>query len=317
MLLADFPPLGLRLAAVVFGVVWGSFLNVVIHRVPRGMSVVRPASHCPSCGAAIAGYRNIPVLSWLVMRGKASCCGATISPRYPLVEAAGGVMSLAILEAIVFAMPQATPALHALVVYLTDLALGLGLTAAAFIDVEHMIVPDSISLGGTALGIATFALRDMQLTDSLTGAIAGFALVWLPFDFLYSKLRGKPGMGLGDAKLTMLAGAWFGYPGALFALGAGAIQGTLATVALLIAGKRIEEPEAVKREREQLRAELATMSEQERALVEKELRLDPLADEPEEGLGKARIAFGPFLILAILECLLIGRDRIVGWIVGP
>ena len=316
MLLADFPHLALRIMAVLFGLVWGSFLNVVIYRLPRGMSVVRPASHCPACGKSIPGYRNIPVLSWVFLRGKAGCCGAPISPRYPLVEAAGGLVSLAIVEAVILAFPPETEAIHALAVYVADLALALALIAAAFIDLEHMIVPDVISFGGTALGIATFALRDLRLTDSLIGAAVGFALVWLPFDVLYARVRGKAGMGLGDAKLTMLAGAWFGYPGALFVLGAGAVQGTVAALAIVISGKKIEEPEAVKREREELRAELATMSEKERAEVEKELALDPLADEPEEGLGKARIAFGPFLILAILECLLIGRERIFGWISG-
>jgi leader peptidase (prepilin peptidase)/N-methyltransferase len=310
MLLADFPPLGLRIAAVLFGLVWGSFLNVVIYRVPRGMSVVRPASHCPGCGASIPGYRNVPVLSWIFLRGKAGCCGVPISPRYPLVEAAGGVLSWAIVEVIVLPMAPQTPAIHALAVYLADLALALGLLAAAFIDVEHMIIPDAISLGGTALGIATFALRDMRLTDALIGAAVGFAEVWL-IDFVYSKWRGKAGMGIGDAKLTMLAGAWFGYGGALFTLGAGAIQGTLVMVALLATGKRIEEPEAVKRERQQLRAELETMSAEERAEVEKEIALDPLGEEPEEGLAKAPIAFGPFLILAILELLLIGRERML------
>src|SRR5438105_15868720 len=123
-------------------------------------------------------------------------------------------------------------------------------------------------------------------------------------------------MGLGDAKLLALAGGWFGWQGALFVLGAGAIQGTVAAIGLVLFGKKIEEPEAVKREREELRAELAAMSEAERAEIEKELALDPLAEEPEEGLGKARIAFGPFLILAILECLLIGRDRILGWMLA-
>ncbi len=316
LLLADFPPLGLRIAALLFGLVWGSFLNVVIYRVPRGMSVVRPASRCPACGAAIPAYRNIPVVSWLVQRGRAACCEARISARYPLVEAAGGLMSWAVLEAIVLALPPETPALHALAVFLADVALVLALVAAAFIDVEHMIVPDTISLGGTAFGVATFALRDMRFVDALLGAAIGFTAVWLPLVVGYQRLRGKAGMGLGDAKLLALAGAWFGWQGALFVLGAGAIQGTIGALGLVLFGKKLDEPEAVKREREAIKAELAAMSDEERAEVEKELALDPLAEEPEAGLGKARIAFGPFLILAILECLLIGRDRILGWILG-
>jgi leader peptidase (prepilin peptidase)/N-methyltransferase len=312
--LADFPPAFLRVVAVLFGLVWGSFLNVVIHRLPREMSLVRPASHCPACGTPIPFYRNLPVLSWLLQRGRAACCGAKVSPRYLFVELAGGLASWAIVETLILPLPGATPALHALAVYLADLALALGLVAAAFIDLEHMIVPDSISLGGTVLGLATFALRDQQPLDGVIGAAVGFVVVWLPFVFGYAKLRGRPGMGLGDAKLTMLAGAWFGWPGALLVLGGGAVQGSVAMLILALAGKKVEEPEAVRREREELRAELEQLDPEERAAVEKELEADPLAEEPESGWGKARVAFGPFLILAILECLLIGTERIFDWI---
>ncbi len=314
LVLADFPPLFLRILALVLGLLWGSFLNVVIHRLPRGMSVVRPPSHCPACQTPIAAFRNVPVFGWLFLRGKAACCGAPISMRYPLVELAGGVLSLAIVEAVVLALPPDVEALRALAVFVASFALALGLLAAAFIDLEHMIVPDVISIGGTLLGVATFALRDMSLADTLIGAAVGYAIVWLPFDVAYAKLRGKPGMGLGDAKLVMLAGAWFGYSGALFVLGAGAVQGTLATVAMLAAGRMPEEPEAVQRERAEIAAELETLTPEEREAALAELEADPLAGEPEAGLGKARIAFGPFLILATLECLLIGRERIFGWL---
>ncbi|HVY46710.1 MAG TPA: A24 family peptidase, partial [Minicystis sp.] len=121
---------------------------------------------------------------------------------------------------------------------------------------------------------------------------------------------GKVGMGLGDAKLLMLAGAWFGWQGALFVLGAGAVQGTLAVVVMLLLGKKLDDPEAVQREREELKKELEALSPEERAEVEKELADDPLFSEPEGGLGKARVAFGPFLILATLEMLLVGRAGI-------
>ena len=313
--LVDFPPIFLRVVAVLFGLIWGSFLNVVIHRLPRDMSLVRPASHCPACNTPIPFYRNVPVLSWLLQRGRAACCGTKVSPRYVLVELAGGVASWAILEALILPLPPATAAVHALAIYLADLCLALGLIAAAFIDLEHMIVPDAISLGGTVLGLATFALRDMELLDSALGAAVGFVVVWLPFVFGYAKLRGHPGMGMGDAKLTLLAGAWFGWRGALLVLGAGAVQGSVAMLLLALAGKKVEEPEAVRREREEIRAELEALDPEERAAIEEELAADPLAEEPESGWGKARVAFGPFLILAILECLLLGTDRIFDWIV--
>ena len=307
--LADFDPWFVRAIALAFGLLWGSFLNVVIHRVPRGQSVVTPASHCPACGKPIRPWDNIPLLSYALLGGKARCCKARLSPRYPLVEAIGGLLSLAILEAVVFRLPEGTTITRSLAVYTADLALALGLVAAAFIDLEHMILPDPITFGGAILGVATASYRFMSFTDALLGAAVGFGIVWLPFIVLYPKIRGgKVGMGLGDAKLLMLAGAWFGWGGALFVLGAGAIQGTVVALVMLLARGKIEEPEAVREEREAIQRELEEMSPEEREEAEKELALDPLADEPGEGIGQARLAFGPFLVLATLEVLLFGRD---------
>jgi leader peptidase (prepilin peptidase) / N-methyltransferase len=319
VLLDDFPPLFLRVFAVLFGLIWGSFLNVVIYRVPRNLSVVSPPSHCPGCGAPIRPWDNVPVLGWLLLRGKARCCGTPVSPRYPLVEAIGGVLSLAILEAVVFRLGPLTSAPRAFAVYVADLALALGLVAGAFIDLEHMYLPDAITLGGAALGVATASFRSMRFVDALIGAAVGFVVVWLPFGVIYPWIRGRVGMGLGDAKLLMLAGAWFGWGGALFVLGAGAVQGTLVALPLLLFKGKIEEPEAVQREREEMKRDLAGMSPEERAEVEKELAADPLAEEAGAGLGQARMAFGPFLALATIECLLVGREVIgayVSWI-GP
>lgn len=309
MQLADLPPWFLRAFAVCFGLLWGSFLNVVIYRVPREMSVVRPASRCPACEKPIRPWDNIPVLSWLLLRGRARCCGAKVSPRYPLVEAAGGLLSLAVVEAVILRLPGSTSLERAGAIYAADLALALGLLAATFIDLEHMYIPDGITLGGAAIGLATASLRDMSYLDALIGAVVGFVIVWLPFVVIYPRLRGgRVGMGLGDAKLLVLAGAWFGWSGALFVLGAGAVQGTLTAIAVLLVRGRIEEPEAVREERARLQAELEAMSEEERAEAEQELALDPLAEEPGEGFGQARMAFGPFLALATLEFLLFGRD---------
>src|SRR3954468_18624966 len=102
MSLAALPPVFVYVYAIALGLFGGSFLNVVIYRVPRGLSVVRPGSHCPACSKPIRPWDNVPVLGWLLLRGKARCCGVPVSPRYPLVEAIGGLLSLAILEIIVF-----------------------------------------------------------------------------------------------------------------------------------------------------------------------------------------------------------------------
>jgi leader peptidase (prepilin peptidase)/N-methyltransferase len=320
VLLDDFPPWFFRLFAGAFGLIWGSFLNVVIYRVPRGMSVVRPGSSCPACGKPIRAWHNVPLLGYLVLGGKARCCGVKLSPRYPLVEAIGGILAIAILEAVVFRLGPLTTVSRGLAIFVADLALALALTAAAFIDLEHMYLPDTITLGGAALGLATCSFRGFTFLESLLGAAVGFGLVWIPFGVLYSKLRGKVGMGMGDAKLVALAGAWFGWGGALFVLGAGAIQGTIATLAVLLVRGKIEEPEAVRREREEIQSELAAMSPEERAEAEKELSEDPLTEEAGDGVGQARIAFGPFLILASIECLLLGRDVLgayLAWIEAP
>jgi leader peptidase (prepilin peptidase)/N-methyltransferase len=239
-------PLWLARAFVfAFGLLWGSFLNVVIYRVPRDMSVVRPASHCPGCGKPIAGYDNIPVFTWLLLRGRSRCCKTKISVRYPLVELMGGMLSLAVFEVVIMALPGATPAHRALAIYGADFILCLGLLSAAFIDAEHMFLPDSITIGGTVLGLATATLRGNAFVDSIIGAVAGFFGIWLPFIFLYKGLRGRTGMGLGDAKLVALAGAWFGWPGALITVLGGAVQGTVAAGIAYAAGWKPKLPDAV------------------------------------------------------------------------
>jgi len=304
--LGDLPGPFLTTVAVALGLVFGSFLNVVIYRLPRGESVSHPASRCPGCGRPIRVYDNIPVLSWLLLWGRARCCKVRISPRYPLVEALGGLIAWAIVRTVVFELPDETVWWRAALLFAFDLALSLGLLAAAFIDLDHMYLPDPITIGGTVLGLLSVPLRGGSFPGALFGAALGFLVVWLPFDLLYTRLRGLPGMGLGDAKLVMLAGAWFGWQGALFALLGGAVQATIVALAVLLARGRIDEPEAVIRERKELRELLENSEGEARAELERELLRDPLAFEPEAGLGKARLAFGPFLALATIEYLLFG-----------
>jgi leader peptidase (prepilin peptidase)/N-methyltransferase len=298
MRVVDVPPWLIRSFAIAFGLCIGSFLNVVIARVPREENIAHPPSHCV-CGTPIAARDNIPVLSWLLLRGRARCCGAKISFRYPLVELIGGALAWAVVEIFVFSMPPETPLVPALMRSLADLSLAYALVAAAFIDLDYMYLPDEITLGGTVLAIATCGLRpEVTLQDSLIGLLAGGLGIYLPFVLGYKLLRGKQGMGAGDAKLEMLFGAWFGWPGVLFTLFAGSIQGTLAALIMFARHGKIEEPEAVIREREEAEAAGDPLDPNE----------DPVALPPEEGLGGARIAFGPFLILAALEYLLFGRQ---------
>jgi len=304
--LGDLPGPFITAIAVALGLAFGSFLNVVIYRLPRGESLSHPPSRCPGCGKTIRIYDNIPVLGWLLLRGRARCCKIRISARYPLIEALGGLCAWAIVRAIIFELPDETVWWKLVLLFSLDLALALGLLAAAFIDLEHMYLPDPITIGGTVLGLCSVSLRGGTILSALLGAALGFLLVWLPFDFLYSKLRGMPGMGLGDAKLVMLAGAWFGWQGAVFALLAGAVQATVVALAVFLARGRLDEPEAVIRERKELQTLLENTEGEARAELEREIARDPLAFEPEPGLGKARLAFGPFLALATVEYLLFG-----------
>lgn len=313
--LDSFPYSFLVLVAVSFGLLFGSFLNVVIYRLPRGESLAVPGSRCPFCATPIRAWNNVPVLSWALLRGRAPCCRARISLRYPLVELLGAAFAWAILNVVVLGMPPSTPWWHSAAVFFLYLGMALGLLAASWIDFEHMILPDPITIGGTLLGLATAPLRPhVGLMDGLLGASIGFAMIWLPFIVLYGLVRGHPGMGLGDAKLTMLAGAWFGWPGAVFALCVGAVQGTLLTLIVLLVRGRIDEPEAVKRERAALRAELEAADPEERARIESIVAGDPLAAEPGEGLGQVRIPFGPFLALAIVEYLLVGEPFVKAYL---
>lgn len=338
----------IRVVVFVFGLLWGSFLNVVIYRVPREMSVVRPASHCPGCGKPIAGYDNVPVLSFLILRGRARCCKAKMSPRYPLVELIGGAISLAIFEVVVWAMlPHSTSVGRAAAIYLANFSLAMALVAAAFIDAEHMFLPDSITYGGIVVGVVTATLRGMAITESLLGGVVGFAIVYVPFIFLYKGLLGRTGMGMGDAKLLALAGAWYGWPGAVFTLFAGALQGTLYAGITRALGIKPKLPDAVIEDIKELER-LAREGDEE---AQKALLEDPLTEDesdafivrffrklfggsPEAGSEsgeppgasankgddaaaegeaddpveeeRARIPFGPFLILAILELMFAG-----------
>jgi leader peptidase (prepilin peptidase) / N-methyltransferase len=307
MTLAELPESLAIGLALVLGLLFGSFTNVVIHRLPLGQNVAYPASHCPACGAAIKAYDNVPLVSFLVLGARARCCKAKIPWRYFLVELLGGLWAVAVMRVLVLDLPGETGLGSAALLFACYLAFGLALIAAIFIDFDHMILPDSLTLGGALLGIATSGLRDVGLLTALVGAATGFVIIWLPFIELYRRVRGFPGMGLGDAKLLMLTGAWFGWEGAVLVLLAASLQGTLFALPVLLVRGRIEEPPVVQQERAEAQALLAELEGPERDALAAELAQDPLLAEPAPGLGRARIAFGPFLALATLEYLFLGQ----------
>ncbi len=310
MALAELPPAFLLVLAGMLGLLFGSFSNVVIYRLPRGENLAYPASHCPACGQPIAAYHNLPLLGFLWLRGRARCCKAAISFRYPLVELLGGLWALAVMRVIVLDLPGDTPLWRAGLVFALYLGLGLTLLCAIFIDLDHMLLPDTLTLGSAVVGLLSAPLRGLDLLASVSGAAVGFLVVWLLFVEGYRWLRGFPGMGLGDAKLLLSTGAWFGWRGVLFALLVGSMLGTLTALAVYAARGKLQEPESVLREREELQAALDELEGEERAELAAELAKDPLFLEPGSGLSQARLAFGPFLAIATLLYLFVGQALI-------
>lgn len=218
-------PQGWLLAGVaIFGACIGSFLNVVVHRVPRRLSLAHPPSTCPACEARIAFYDNIPVASWLVLRGRCRRCHTPISIRYPALELATAV--LAVLCVWRFGVTA-----QALVMF----ALLAALEAVALIDWEHMIIPDSISLGFLGLGLVLSPWTGPGPVASLTGAVAGGGLL-LAVAALWRKARGIDAMGGGDIKLMAAVGAFLGTLDALLVIFLGAALGAVFGVAILRRG---------------------------------------------------------------------------------
>lgn len=204
----------LILAGVV-GAVLGSFANVVIHRVPRRESIVSPPSRCPRCGAPIRPLDNIPLVSFLLLRGRCRNCGGTISWRYPLVEAL--MTGLTVAVAAVF--PDWLSRLGALVLVFL-------LVVITFIDLDHQLILDRISLPGIAAGLA-FAVLQGRGVPALLSALGAGALIALIV------IVSRGGMGVGDVKLAALMGAFLGWPGIAVALFCGFMVGGTVGMALL------------------------------------------------------------------------------------
>lgn len=221
------PAIVINLYAFLIGLCVGSFLNVCIHRLPSERSIVKPASACPSCGTPLKWYDNIPLLSYLLLRGRCRTCKTGISIRYPVVEILCGLFALAVF--LHYGMR-----VESLVFFIFIAAL----LVITFIDIDHRIIPDVISLPGIPIGFAaSFLLPQVTWTDSLLGILIGggslLAVAWG-----YRLLTGKEGMGGGDIKLLAMIGAFIGWKGVLFTIMASSFTGTIVGLVVMLKNRK-------------------------------------------------------------------------------
>ncbi len=294
LLASDLPAWLVRGFALVFGALWGSFFNVAIYRWPRGMSVVKPPSHCPACGAPVRWYLNVPILGYVLLGGRARCCGARLTSRYVWVEVLGAVLGLAVAERfLINAGPEAS-ASSGVLDTLLYFAFAGGLLVATFVDLEWMEIPDEVSLPGAALGLATVGLRTGPgPVSAAVGAGVGFLIVYGLFVVTYELVTGRRGMGEGDAKLLLFIGAFLGWEAVLFALVAGSMQGLVAAGLATAFG-----------------FPLVPSLPDEGPTASAEDNQKPVTEAP---AGPTMMVFGPMLALSALEFLFFG-DAILAWL---
>jgi leader peptidase (prepilin peptidase)/N-methyltransferase len=272
---AEGAPVAFHLWVFCVGAVLGSFLNVVIARVPRGESVVSPPSRCPRCKAAIRWYDNIPVISWLVLRGKCRSCGVAISPRYPMVELLTAVIAVAVFHQ--FGATWVAVGLF---------AFAAALLALAYIDLDTWLLPHRITWPLLAVGLVSPAWnRQFDFRSSLIGAAVGYA-GFAAIALLGEKVLKRETMGWGDVWLLAGIGAWMGWQALLPVVMLSALQGAVVGAILLAVGR---DPAAH--------------------------RPAEGAGTPDDDWvpPKHAVPYGPFLSLAALEVLLFGDRLFAAW----
>ncbi|HJV34075.1 A24 family peptidase [Geomonas sp.] len=211
----------------ILGAVVGSFLNVCICRIPKKESVAFPPSHCRICDYRLRWYDNIPILSYLLLKGHCRGCGEPISPQYPVVELINGVLTVCLLVKFDLGLSFAV-----LFIFCS------ALVTITFIDLEHQIIPDVITLPGIVVGfLFSFFIPRFGWQNSLIGILAGGGSLLL-IAFAYSVVTKKDGMGGGDIKLMAMMGAFFGWQAVLFIIFASSLLGSLIGVAIIIARKQ-------------------------------------------------------------------------------
>lgn len=242
------PAMYIYLTALVFwfGACMGSFLNVCIYRIPREESVISPGSHCPHCKKAIQWYDNIPLISFCALRARCRHCQGAISPRYVIVETL-----IAVLFVMVWLKADPAPFLamapiHSFPIIPIFWLVIFGLALGTFVDLEHMIIPDRVSLGGIVLGLCFSAIAPALhgqpnayggFISSLLGASLGVGVLW-GIAVLGKLIFRKDAMGMGDVKLMGAIGAFLGWPAVIFTLMISSFLGAIFGVSMILAGKK-------------------------------------------------------------------------------
>ncbi len=212
---------------IVFGSAWGSFLNVLIYRIPRDMSLVKPASSCPHCKKKIKVYDNIPIISYLTLGGKCRYCKAKIPFSYPLVE---------FLTPLSFMLIYSQHSLSFF--FFASCLFASAMIVLGFIDFYHMIIPDEITMPGLILALVySFFREDVNLTQALIGAVSGAGFLLLVYG-AYLVLRKKEGLGMGDVTMMLLIGAYLGWRQAFFTLVLASFVGALVGMAVIFFRKK-------------------------------------------------------------------------------
>jgi leader peptidase (prepilin peptidase)/N-methyltransferase len=314
----------LLIVAFVFGCVWGSFFNVVVYRLPRQMSVVKPGSHCFACNAPIAWYDNIPLVSWLVLRGKCRHCGAPFSFRYFVVELISGLLFLFVMMKYVGPIVTKGRTLEGIVALVLHWLMVGGFVVLTFIDFDHKIIPDCVSLPGIVLGlIASFAVPDLvaryrgqvapehvshlkSLLEGGIGMLVGGGSLWL-IAVVGRAVFKKEAMGGGDIKLMAMIGAYMGWQLVLLTVLLSALSGTIVGVALMITdrvrARRLLEP----------LHETADNDPDPKARAEAKKQIEEI--EAGQTGWSSQIPYGPFIVLGALAAFFFG-PQIFTWYFG-
>lgn len=205
------------------GAAVGSFLNVLIHRIPEEQSIVFPASHCPVCGHGIRFYDNMPLISYLLLRGRCRDCGEAISARYPLVEGLTATLSLMLYWKFGLSWP-----------YLFAFIFVCALVAITFIDLDHQIIPDVISLPGIPVFfLGAVFVMNLRVLDAFLGLLIGGGVLY-GVAFFYELITKREGMGGGDIKLLAMIGAFLGWQSLLFVLLVSSFVGAAVGITIMI-----------------------------------------------------------------------------------